>query len=79
MICVDMTFENILYVQFVLGAVLNDGLVVCVGGTAGRGVVVENGIEDECGGCGGAGDDVGHCGGVFVEEAVDRGRGRGWS
>ncbi len=68
-----MTLENVAYVQLVLGAVVNHEIAVGVGGDARGGVVVHDGVEDYGLFGGWVGDDVGHGGGVLVEEAVDVG------
>ena len=55
----DVTFEDVFDVELMVGDVLADELVVRVGGDAGGGVVVEDGVEnDGLFGCG-VGDEVG--------------------
>ena len=67
----DVALQNVTNVQPPSLTKLHDRLIVSIGRTSRRGVVIKDRIEDDSLFRCGIGDDVGHCGRALVEEAVD--------
>ena len=66
----DVALQNVTNVQPPSLAILHDRLIVSIGRTSRRGVVIKDRIEDDSLFRRRAGNDVGHCGRALVEEAV---------